>query len=82
MAQIINKAERRVSGRVGDTRIKNTKAIVITLLPPIARVYKVIKSDKFLWCKKLKVINIIFQVKKCQIVELYKILYKNKDSVR
>nr|WP_298414787.1 glycosyltransferase [uncultured Halomonas sp.] len=82
MSQISGKAERRVGGRIGVSKLKSIKAILMTLSPPVVRLLKVIKSNKFPLKEKIKVIKIIFLVKKMQIEELYKLLLMKKKSVR
>ncbi|SHF47831.1 Glycosyltransferase like family 2 [Modicisalibacter ilicicola DSM 19980] len=82
MPLIANKAKRRVGGRIGVTKLKDAKAILITLLPPVVRFYKILFSKGFSWHDKKKAIRILFVVNKIQVVELYKILLLNKKKVR
>ncbi|WP_048306038.1 glycosyltransferase family 2 protein [Halomonas sp. PR-M31] len=82
MSQISGKAERRIGGRIGKNKKKGSKAILITLSPPVVRLTKVMRSKKFALREKLQVIKIILLIKKIQIEELYKVVVLNKKSVR
>ncbi len=82
MSQVVNKAKRRIGGRVGATGNKKMKAIVITLLPPFVRLCKIIKADDFSWRDKIKAAKVLFIVKFIQIAEVFKVVFFNKKKLR